>query len=73
MVDAAQAEGVWLSLSYSYWGLAVPVWRGEKELYAGATRISKEVFGLASRLAARGIAVERMPERRQRGIRLSRR
>ena len=37
------------------------------------TRMSKELFGLASRLAARGIAVERVPKSRQRGIRLSRR
>ena len=37
------------------------------------TRISKELFTLASRLAARGIAVERMPRGRQRGIRLYRR
>ena len=38
-----------------------------------STRMSKELFGLASRLAARGIAVERMPRGRQRGIRLYRR
>jgi len=37
------------------------------------TRMSKEVFVLASRLAARGIVVERMPRGRQRGIRLYRR
>ena len=37
------------------------------------TRMSKELFGLASRLAARGITVERMPRGRRRGIRLYRR
>ena len=35
--------------------------------------MSKELFGLASRLAARGIAVERMPRGRRRGIKLFRR
>jgi len=35
--------------------------------------MSKELFVLASRLAAWGIAVERMPRGRRRGIRLYRR
>ena len=73
MVDAALAEEVWLSLSYRYQGLAVTDCCWEKGLYAGATRMSKELFGLASRLAARSIVVERMPRGRQRGIRLYRR
>ena len=37
------------------------------------TRLSKELFGLASQFAARGIGIERMPRGRQRGIRLVRR
>ena len=37
------------------------------------TRLSKELFGLASQLAARWIGIERLPRGRQRGIRLVRR
>jgi len=37
------------------------------------TRLSKELFGLASQLAARGIGIERLPRGRQRGVRLARR
>ena len=44
-----------------------------QDLPVDSTRLSKALFGLASRLAARGIAVERTPRGRQRGIRLSRR
>ena len=43
------------------------------ELPADGTRLSKELFGLASQLAARGIGIERLPRSRQRGIRLVRR
>ena len=43
------------------------------ELPADGTRLSKELFGLASQLAARGIGIERLPRGRQRGIRLVRR
>ena len=43
------------------------------KLPADGTRLSKELFGLASQLAARGIGIERMPRGRQRGIRLVRR
>ena len=42
-------------------------------LPADGTRLSKELFGLASQLAARGIGIERLPRGRQRGIRLTRR
>ena len=42
-------------------------------LPADGTRLSKELFGLASQLAARGIGIERLPRGRQRGIRLVRR
>ena len=42
-------------------------------LPADGTRLSKELFGLASQLAARGIGIERLPRARQRGIRLVRR
>ena len=43
------------------------------ELPADGTRLSKELFGLASQLAAKGIGIERLPRGRQRGIRLVRR
>ena len=43
------------------------------ELPADGTRLSKELFGLASQLAARGIGIERLPRGRRRGIRLVRR
>ena len=43
------------------------------ELPTDGTRLSKELFGLASQFAARGIGIERLPRGRQRGIRLVRR
>ena len=43
------------------------------ELPADGTRLIKELFGLASQLAARGIGTERLPRGRRRGIRLVRR
>ena len=43
------------------------------ELPADGTRLSKELFGLASQLAVRGIGIERLPRGRQRGVRLVRR
>ena len=43
------------------------------KLPADGTRLSKELFGLASQQAARGIGIERLPRSRQRGIRLVRR
>ncbi len=49
-------------------------WEGTvSELPADGTRLSKELFGLASQLAAKGIGIERLPRGRQRGIRLVRR
>ena len=39
-------------------------------LPADGTRLSKELFGLASQLAARGIGIERLPRGRQRGVRV---
>ncbi len=42
------------------------------ELPADGTRLSKELFGLASQLAAGGIGIERLPRGRQRGFRLVR-
>ena len=42
-------------------------------LPADGTRLSKELFGLASQLAARGIGIERLPRGRRRGVRLVRR
>ena len=45
----------------------------DTELPADGTRLSKELFGLASQLAARGIGIERLPRGRQRGVRLVRR
>ena len=45
----------------------------DRGLPADGTRLSKELFGLASQLAARGIGIERLPRGRQRGIRLVRR
>ena len=47
-----------------------PLGRG---LPADGTRLSKELFGLASQLAARGIGIERLPRGRQREIRMVRR
>ena len=43
------------------------------ELPADSTRLIKELLGLASRLAAGGIGIERLPRGRQRGVRLVRR
>ena len=43
------------------------------DLPADATRLSKELSKLASQLALKGVVVERMTRRRQRGIRLTRR
>ena len=42
-------------------------------LPADGTRLSKELLGLASQLAVRGIGIERLPRGRRRGIRLVRR